>query len=334
MAHVVMADDGIAFDGATAEAGPLGGAETAFVALAEALAAARPSGRGAQPLPAPLCHNGVRWAPLVGRCSARLRSLHRQSRPPGHRACPPRRSGGCSGCTIRRGYLKKAAQSVAARLRYRPTLVTTGAYHAATVPRWLPCGGREIIPYGVLDRFRARRTARAAAAARGLHLEPAARPRLAARSLDRADRARRCRKPSCTSMPDRRSMAVSRPKASGGWRRCSPAPTALARARRAPLRARSAGEALARGARRRAGHALPRRSRRDLLPRARRGAGDGGAGGRAAAAARVAERVIDGVTGRVAGGRRRLCRRGDRRAARRRAVAALARRARWRSSAG
>ena len=39
MAHVVMADDGIAFDGATAEAGPLGGAETAFVALAEALAA-------------------------------------------------------------------------------------------------------------------------------------------------------------------------------------------------------------------------------------------------------------------------------------------------------
>ena len=34
-----MADDGIAFDGAMAEASPLGGAETAFVALAEALAA-------------------------------------------------------------------------------------------------------------------------------------------------------------------------------------------------------------------------------------------------------------------------------------------------------
>src|SRR5438045_6123854 len=30
MAHVVMADDGVAFDGATAEAGPLGGAETRF----------------------------------------------------------------------------------------------------------------------------------------------------------------------------------------------------------------------------------------------------------------------------------------------------------------
>ena len=33
-----MADDGIAFDGAMAEERPLGGAETAFVALAEALA--------------------------------------------------------------------------------------------------------------------------------------------------------------------------------------------------------------------------------------------------------------------------------------------------------
>ena len=30
----------------------------------------------------------------------------------------------------------------------------TGAYHASTVPSWLLCGGREIIPYGVLDHFR------------------------------------------------------------------------------------------------------------------------------------------------------------------------------------
>ncbi len=37
---------------------------------------------------------------------------------------------------------------------YRPTLVVTGAYHAQTVPAWLPRGGCEVIPYGVLDRFR------------------------------------------------------------------------------------------------------------------------------------------------------------------------------------
>src|SRR5206468_10241213 len=40
---------------------------------------------------------------------------------------------------------------------YRPTLVVTGAYHAATIPHWLPCGGCQIIPYGVLDHFRAAR---------------------------------------------------------------------------------------------------------------------------------------------------------------------------------
>ena len=39
MARIVMADDGIAFDGHSLSQRPLGGAETAFVSLAEALAA-------------------------------------------------------------------------------------------------------------------------------------------------------------------------------------------------------------------------------------------------------------------------------------------------------
>ena len=37
-------------------------------------------------------------------------------------------------------YLKKP-RNVWRLARYRPTLVVTGAYHAATVPQWLPCGG-------------------------------------------------------------------------------------------------------------------------------------------------------------------------------------------------
>src|SRR5712671_5210105 len=66
MASVVMADDGIAFDGVMAETAPLGGAETAFVALAEALAA-----RGHQVEARSRClmavvHKGVRWSPLSG----------------------------------------------------------------------------------------------------------------------------------------------------------------------------------------------------------------------------------------------------------------------------
>jgi glycosyltransferase involved in cell wall biosynthesis len=51
------------------------------------------------------------------------------------------------------GYLGKPR--MAARIAwYRPVIVTTGAYHASTVPDWIPCGGRKVIPYGVLDRFR------------------------------------------------------------------------------------------------------------------------------------------------------------------------------------
>ena len=55
MAHIVMADDGIAFDGASAAAGPLGGAETAFVALAEALARRAATGSRRAAIAAPRC---------------------------------------------------------------------------------------------------------------------------------------------------------------------------------------------------------------------------------------------------------------------------------------
>src|SRR6516165_2265492 len=79
MASVVMADDGIAFDGLMAETAPLGGAETAFVALAEALAA-----RGHR------VEARNRCGAAVMRLAARLRPLHRQPQLPGHRARPPR----------------------------------------------------------------------------------------------------------------------------------------------------------------------------------------------------------------------------------------------------
>jgi len=65
MAHIVMADDGIPFDGTSIETGPLGGAETAFVALAEALAARGHRVEARSKCRAPVAHNGVVWAPLA-----------------------------------------------------------------------------------------------------------------------------------------------------------------------------------------------------------------------------------------------------------------------------
>ncbi len=153
MARVVMADDGVAFDGRTAEAGPLGGAETAFAALAEALA-----GRGHRVevrnrCVTPLCHKGVHWAPLSTGAPADC-DLYIGNR--GHRVIGLVRRAGRRLFWLHNpaGYLTKP-RNLWRLAWYRPVLVTTGIYHAGTIPNWLPCGGREIIPYGVLEHFRA-----------------------------------------------------------------------------------------------------------------------------------------------------------------------------------
>ncbi|HVH82030.1 MAG TPA: glycosyltransferase family 1 protein, partial [Stellaceae bacterium] len=64
MASIVMADDGIAFDGKTAEEGPLGGVETAFTALAEAFAARGHHVKAHSRCTTPLEHRGVNWVPV------------------------------------------------------------------------------------------------------------------------------------------------------------------------------------------------------------------------------------------------------------------------------
>ncbi|HWB51923.1 MAG TPA: glycosyltransferase family 4 protein [Stellaceae bacterium] len=152
MASIVMADDGIAFDGASAERGPLGGAETAFVALAEALAAqgheVQAFSRGA----ASLRHRGVRWADVAGGVP-RSCDLYIGNR--GHRLIglvpQPRRR--LLWLHNPAGYLRKPRLSMRIAW-YRPLLVATGAYHASTIPHWLLDGGHAVIPYGVLDPFR------------------------------------------------------------------------------------------------------------------------------------------------------------------------------------
>src|SRR5438067_584136 len=151
MAHVVMADDGIAFDGATAEAGPLGGAETAFVALAGALAARGHRVEARSNCRAPLCHNGVAWAPLASGVPHEC-DLYIGNR--GHRVIGlvPEAKRRLFWLHNPAGYLKKP-RFLGPLLRHRPTLIVTGEYHASTVPGWLPCE-RQMIPYGILDSFR------------------------------------------------------------------------------------------------------------------------------------------------------------------------------------
>jgi glycosyltransferase involved in cell wall biosynthesis len=152
MAHVVMADDGIAFDGAMAEAGPLGGAETAFVALAEAFVARGHRVEARSNCRAALCHNGVSWAPLASGVPDEC-DLYIGNR--GHRVIGlvPRAERRLFWLHNPAGYLKKP-RFLSRLAWYQPTLVTIGPYHAATVPRSVVLNGLVIIPYGILDSFR------------------------------------------------------------------------------------------------------------------------------------------------------------------------------------
>jgi glycosyltransferase involved in cell wall biosynthesis len=152
MASVVMADDGVAFDGVMAETAPLGGAETAFVALAEALAARGHEVDARNRCPMAVVHKGVRWSPLSGEFPDTC-DLYIGNR--SHRVVGlVRRAGRRLFWLHNPAYYLRKPRNLWRLARYRPILVVTGIYHAATIPQWLPSGGCQIIPYGVLEPFR------------------------------------------------------------------------------------------------------------------------------------------------------------------------------------
>jgi len=152
MADVVMTDDGIVFDGATPSRAPLGGAEAAFLTLAEALAARGHRVFARNNCAAPLTYSGVDWAPLDRGLPPDC-DLYIANR--GHRliglGAPKRRR--LFWIHNPGTYLRKW-RYVRELLRYRPVIVTSGAYHAHSVPWWLPSGGRAVIPYALEEEFR------------------------------------------------------------------------------------------------------------------------------------------------------------------------------------
>lgn len=98
-------------------------------------------------------HKGVAWAPVDGGGIPRSCELYIGNR--GHRliGLVPRPRRRVLWLHNPARYLRKPR--MAWRIAWhRPLIVTTGAYHASTIPDWLRDGGRTVIPYGVLDRFR------------------------------------------------------------------------------------------------------------------------------------------------------------------------------------
>ncbi|BBK40805.1 hypothetical protein STVA_08250 [Allostella vacuolata] len=151
MASIVLADDGLVFDGASVEERPLGGAETAFAALAAALAARGHDVRAYAAGARGIRHRGVAWAPIADGV-AEAADLYVANR--GHRvlrACPAARHVAFWVHNPARYLLKWRYQWPL--LRRRPTLVFAGPSHAATYPAWAMGGPRRAIPLGVSAEF-------------------------------------------------------------------------------------------------------------------------------------------------------------------------------------
>ncbi|HXP13346.1 MAG TPA: glycosyltransferase family 4 protein [Stellaceae bacterium] len=152
MARIVIADDGVSFDGRSPETGPLGGAEAAVVSLAEALAARRHQVEVYNRCTARLTHKGVAWIPIAEGTPSSA-DLYLANR--GHRliGLVPRARKTLFWIHNPGWYLKKP-RYVWALFRRRPVIVCIGDYHAATMPGWMPRGGLEVIPYGLAEEFR------------------------------------------------------------------------------------------------------------------------------------------------------------------------------------
>lgn len=151
MANIILADDGITFDGSTPDKGPLGGAESAFIQLVETLAE-----RGHDVTVYNKCENdteirGVKWRNIDNGVpdSADLFIANRGDKV--LQLCPN---------ATRTVFWTHNPCRYMVKLRYiwkflmrRPVIVFIGDYHAQTLPAWIPDGGRRTIPYGTPEVF-------------------------------------------------------------------------------------------------------------------------------------------------------------------------------------
>ncbi|MBF0394982.1 MAG: glycosyltransferase [Alphaproteobacteria bacterium] len=151
MSLIVMTDGGIRFDGRTLETQPLGGAETAFAELAQALAARGHHVEVRNNCDEPVTHRGVHWAPLSQGLPA-APDLYIANRGWQLLDLAP----DAKRCVF---WIHNPAQYLL-KLRFqrrlarrKPVIVFSGASHASTYPALGRGGERVIIPYGITDSF-------------------------------------------------------------------------------------------------------------------------------------------------------------------------------------
>ena len=162
MARIVMADDGITFDGKVFETKPLGGVESSFVCLAEALAKRGHDVAVYNKCQGRIVHNGVEWVPIDTElpygAMPEQADLYIANR--GDRLIPlvPQAKHTVFWIHNPAQYLLKW-RYLWKLWRRRPMIVFIGTYHAGTYPTWAPDGGQMVIPYGIPEPFRHAETA-------------------------------------------------------------------------------------------------------------------------------------------------------------------------------
>ncbi|MBB43992.1 MAG: hypothetical protein CMM44_09550 [Rhodospirillaceae bacterium] len=151
MATIVIADDGIPFNGRTPEEGPLGGAESAVVSLANKLATRGHEVTVFTATQEEVFHRGVKWLPISGELP-RFASLYIANRSDKLIPLLPDAMARVFWIHNPAEYLLKF-RYLWKLFKWKPTIIFSGAFHAKTCPVWVPEGGRRVIPYGITDIF-------------------------------------------------------------------------------------------------------------------------------------------------------------------------------------
>ncbi len=152
MARILLADDGIVFDGQSLDRGPLGGVESSVINLVRELVARGHEVHVRNKCAAALDHQGVEWRPiddgawpdgvdlyianrgdkLIDRLPSARRTVFWTHNPAQY--------------LMKWRYLSKLWW-------HKPAIIYIGTYHATTYPTCAPGGERIVIPYGLSEDF-------------------------------------------------------------------------------------------------------------------------------------------------------------------------------------
>ncbi|MGB0682536.1 MAG: glycosyltransferase family 4 protein [Magnetovibrionaceae bacterium] len=152
MARIVLADDGIEFDGRTPEERPLGGVESSICFLVEELAKRGHDVSVYNNCKAALDHKGVAWRPISGGLPEEA-DLYIANRGDKLILGMPKAKKTVFWTHNPAQYVRKW-RYVRKLFVGRPPIIFIGSYAETTLPWYVPHGGKVVIPYGIPDIFR------------------------------------------------------------------------------------------------------------------------------------------------------------------------------------